>query len=417
MISRIKGTQDFLDLSLFNYIIESAKKQLQLYHFTEIATPILEPLELFRRSLGEYTDVVMKEMFIIQSKDDEEHICLRPEATASTVRAFIENGVQVTPWQVFSWGPMFRYERPQKGRYRQFHQITIEVLGAASITYDVQLIKMLDRYFHETLNLNNYALMINFLGLPADREKFKEALKKFLASGQAAGICELCKIRKEKNIMRIFDCKTASCQVIYQQAPVITDYLSAESAQRWQQLQDQLSLLSISFVHNPFLVRGLDYYNDTVFEFASKNLGAQNAFCAGGRYDGLAAQLGYDKPLPSLGASIGIERLLMLLEPMRASLPLPQQPPLHVVMPLAQQNQTVALFIADLLQAQNFCVDILLDGDSLKSMMRQANRMGAKYALLVGEEEQQTRTVTVKDMLSGAQERIPQTELVNYLKK
>lgn len=417
MILRIKGTQDFLDLSLFNYIIESAKKQLQLYHFTEIATPILEPLELFRRSLGEYTDVVMKEMFIIQSKDDEEHICLRPEATVSTVRAFIENGVQVTPWQVFSWGSMFRYERPQKGRYRQFHQITIEVLGAASITYDVQLIKMLDRYFHETLNLNNYALMINFLGSPADRENFKAALKKFLESGQAAGICELCKIRKEKNIMRIFDCKTASCQVIYKQAPVITDYLSAESAQRWQQLQDQLSLLSISFVHNPFLVRGLDYYNDTVFEFASKNLGAQNAFCAGGRYDGLAAQLGYDKPLPSLGASIGIERLLMLLEPMRASLPLPQQPPLHVVMPLAQQNQTVALFIADLLQAQNFCVDVLLDGDSLKSMMRQANRMGAKYALLVGEEEQQTRTVTVKDMLSGAQERIPQTELVNYLKK
>lgn len=417
MISRIKGTQDFLDLSLFNFIIESAKKQLQLYHFTEIATPILEPLELFKRSLGEYTDVVMKEMFIIQSRDEEEHICLRPEATASTVRAFIENGVQVTPWQVFSWGPMFRYERPQKGRYRQFHQITIEVLGAASIAYDVQLIKMLDRYFHEQLNLNNYALMINFLGSQEDRQKFKAALKKFLESEQATGICELCKIRKEKNIMRIFDCKTPSCQVIYQQAPVITDYLSAESTQRWQQLQDQLALLSISFVHNPFLVRGLDYYNDTVFEFASKNLGAQNAFCAGGRYDGLAAQLGYDKPLPSVGASIGIERLLLLLEPIRAALPLLQPPSLHVVMPLALQNQMVALFIADLLHAQNFCVDVLLDGDSLKSMMRQANRMGAKYALLVGDEEQQTRTVTVKDMVSGAQERISQIDLVNYLKK
>jgi histidyl-tRNA synthetase len=312
---------------------------------------------------------------------------------------------------------MFRYERPQKGRYRQFHQITIENLGAASIAYDVQMIKMLDRYFHEQLNLNNYALMINFLGSPTDRQVFKDELKKFLDSPTATGICELCKVRKEKNIMRIFDCKTPACQVIYQQAPIITDYLSLESAQRWQQLQDQLALLSISFAHNPFLVRGLDYYNDTVFEFASKNLGAQNAFCAGGRYDGLAAQLGYNKPLPSVGASIGIERLLLLLEPMRAGLPIPQSPPLHMVMPLALHNQMVALFIADLLQAQGFCVDVLLEGDSLKSMMRQANRMGAKYALLIGDEEQQTRTVTVKDMLSGTQERISQIELINYLKK
>lgn len=163
MITRVKGTHDFLDLRLFNFIVDHAKEHLTTYGFSEIRMPILEPLDLFKRSLGVYTDVVSKEMFLIQGQPDEQ-ICLRPEVTASTVRAFVENGIQQTPWKVFTWGPMYRHERPQKGRFREFNQIDMEAIGSESIAQDVQLIKMLDRFFHEKLNLNNYALLINFLG-------------------------------------------------------------------------------------------------------------------------------------------------------------------------------------------------------------------------------------------------------------
>ena len=172
MITRVKGTQDFLDLRLYNFIVNEFKKHSALYHFTEMSTPIIEPLDLFKRLLGEYTDVVTKEMFVIEpATESSERICLRPEATASTTRAFLESGIQTTPWKVISVGPMFRHERPQKGRYRQFHQINIEVIGAPEISQDVQLIKMLDRFFHETLQFNHYALLINFLGCMEDRKK------------------------------------------------------------------------------------------------------------------------------------------------------------------------------------------------------------------------------------------------------
>lgn len=417
MISRVKGTQDFLDLSIYNSVIERIKKQLQSYHFTEIATPLLEYIELFKRSLGEHTDVITKEMFLIapHEEHEEETLCLRPEGTASVVRAYLENGIQSKPWKVFSYGPMFRYERPQKGRYRQFHQVTMEVLGSAAIEQDVQLIKMLDRFFHEQLSLNSYALLINFLGCLADRQEYKEKLRIFLDKHQGA-LCNNCQIRKEKNILRIFDCKIASCQEMYTQAPYLTDHLCSACAVTWQALQDQLTLLSISYAHAPTLVRGLDYYNNTVFEFVSDHLGAQRAFCGGGRYDALAQQLGAKELLPAVGAAIGIERLLMLIEHAQ-TLQLPVQPALYVVMPLAQEQRMLALLLADMLQANELCVEIALDNDSLKSMMRYANRLGAKYALILGEEEQKTHTVTMKNMITGEQERIPQTAVVDYINR
>ncbi len=243
MIPRVKGTQDFLDLGLYNFIIDGIKKHLKFYHFTEIATPILEAVDLFSRSLGLYTDVVTKEMFVIAaSTDGEERICLRPEATASTVRAFIEHHVQI-PWKVFSHGPMFRYERPQKGRFRQFHQINIEIIGSTALEQDVQLIKMLDRFFHEQLLLNNYALLLNFLGCFNDRKVYQLLLKDFLEGPKAGDICSACVKRKERNIMRIFDCKNLQCQKIYRLAPYIADYLCKEGAKKWHQGQNQMSLL------------------------------------------------------------------------------------------------------------------------------------------------------------------------------
>lgn len=414
MFSRVKGTQDFLDLTLFNFIIDSVKHHVSRYHFNEIATPILEPTDLFKRSLGLQTDVVTKEMFVIKGHDD---ICLRPEATASIVRAFIENNIQQVPWKVFLYGPMFRHERPQKGRYRQFHQINFEVIGAQSIAHDVSLIAMLDRFFHERLTLNNYALLLNFLGCFDDRKAYRVMLKEFLESSEAQGLCELCNERKEKNILRIFDCKNGNCQAIYRKAPLLVDNLCETCNAEWQQLQEQLELLSVSFSYSPTLVRGLDYYNKTVFEFVSENLGAQQAFCGGGRYDQLVGQIGGGADQPSVGAAIGIERLMLLLDPIRSTLPLPMKSALHVVIPLSEKQQTLALLLADTIQAHTLTVDVLLDGGSVKSMLRKAHKMGALYCLLLGEDEQRTHEVTIKNMMTGDEVRVPQAQAVSYLKK
>lgn len=415
MIPRVKGTQDFLDLSLYNFIIKQARDHLTLYHFAEIATPLLEPLELFKRALGTYTDVVSKEMFLITpAPGSKDQICLRPEATASTTRAFLEHRVQATPWKVFSHGPMFRYERPQKGRYRQFHQINIEAISIDSVAHDAQLLAMLERFFHDRLQLNNYALLINTLGCANDRIAYQTILKKFLNSDQARNICTTCLVRKDNNMLRIFDCKNTECQEIYKNAPVTSDYLCTTCTNEWQQLREQLTILSVSHAHDPRLVRGLDYYNKTVFEFVSDNLGAQNTFCGGGRYE-LATQFGAKEPIPSLGAAIGIERLMLLLEPMRDQLPISKLPALHIIMPLSAQQQSLALLLADTLLANNLCVDVLLDGGSVKNMMRKANKMGAATALILGDEEQEGRTVMVKDMITGSQEAVAQIDLAAYL--
>ncbi len=424
MISRVKGTQDFLDLTLYDYLIDQVHSHLALYNFSHVDTPILEPLELFQRSLGEYTDVVSKEMFVIESRRDQdtaekqsERICLRPEATASIARAFVENGVQTTPWKVFTYGPMFRYERPQKGRYREFHQVSIEVIGSSSVSQDAQLIKMLDSLFSSKFKLNNYALLINFIGCFEDRKAYLNVLKDFLNSPEAGGICAQCQVRKENNVLRIFDCKVATCQIIYRNAPFIADNMCAICTGEWMQLKEQLSLLSVNFAYVPTLVRGLDYYNKTVFEFSSDNLGAQNAFCGGGRYDQLIGQIGGREDQPSIGAAIGVERLLLLLEQNQDKLHLPQKPVLEVIMPFSAGQHMLALLLADELQANGIGTEVLLEGDSIKSMMRKANKLGAAHAIMIGEDEVKNKTVAVKNMMTGEQVTLPQIELVGYLKK
>jgi histidyl-tRNA synthetase len=413
-IARVKGTQDFIDQKLWSYIVESFKDHAALYHYEPIATPILEHVELFKRTLGTYTDVVSKEMFLISSGDKDDALCLRPELTAPTMRAFLEHQ-PLTPWKVYSIGPMFRYERPQKGRFRQFHQINLEVIGSSSISQDALMITLLDRFFHEKLNINSYALQLNFLGSYEDRERYIGILKEWV--NKQSGLCQTCLVRKDKNILRIFDCKNPECQKIYLQAPTMIEHLSEESQKEWQRLQDELSLLSITFSINPRLVRGLDYYNKTVFEFSSDQLGAQNAFCGGGRYDRLANELGSKQEVPSLGAAIGMERLMLILEQQMDKLQLPQQKPLFVLMPLSQAQNPLALLVADSLHAAGLTVDALLDGDSLKSMMRRANKMGAAYALILGEEEQHNKTVLVKNMMTGDQQQVNQVDLASYLRR
>lgn len=413
MIQRAKGTQDFLDLELYNFLQETTRTHLANYAFTQIATPIIEPVELFKRSLGLHTDVASKEMYYATTGQEtgEPTLCLRPEATASTMRAYFNNKVQQQPWKVFSSGPMFRHERPQKGRYRQFHQTTIELLGAESVAYDAELIAMLERLFSDTLELD-YALMINYLGSPQDRENYKTVLAQFLDNlpHVPAKIAEL----QNKNILRIFDLKDPECQKVLAQAPHITDHLSEESQAEWQQLQTYLDLLNVSYTCNPRLVRGLDYYNNTVFEFVSNDLGAQNAFCGGGRYDYLSQTLGEKHALPALGAAFGIDRILLMLEQQQKG-QIPAQKPVHVVVPCSAKQTALALLLADELRAHNLCCDVLLDEASIKSKMRKANKLGACYVLLLGDEEQQNNFVTVKNMTQGTEEQVSQSKIAHHL--
>ena len=414
MFNRVKGTQDFLDLTLFNFFISSIKKHLGNYNFTEIKTPILEPTELFKRSLGTDTDVVTKEMYTVNTGPDSESICLRPEDTAAIVRAFVNNGIQQTPWKVFEWGPMFRHERPQKGRYREFYQVSIEIIGSNSVSQDAHFIKMLDRLFTEVLAIDSAALLINFLGCAQDRSNFKVIIKEFLESIEH-GICATCTERKGKNVMRVYDCKNPVCQDLYQQAPAIADYLCADCTHEWTTLKHTLEALSVSYSYAPRLVRGLDYYGKVVFEFVSLALGAQNAFCGGGRYNQLVKDVGSKEDQPSIGAAIGIERVLLILETQKDKLNFTRALPLHVIVPFGTEQHALALLLADELQASHMRTDILLEGESLKSMMRTANKLEAQYVLLIGPDEQAQRVVTVKNMVSGTEERIAHADLVRYL--
>lgn len=414
MIPRVKGTQDYIKMDLYNLIIEKIKIELALYNFTEIATPIIEPVSLFIRSLGEHTDVVSKEMFIIQSRNEEkEQICLRPEMTASTMRAFLQNNITQFPWHVFSHGPLFRYERPQKGRYRQFHQVNIESIGTDSISYDIQLILLLDRFFHERLAINNYVLQLNFLGCTTDRERYHNELYTFVKQQGPTSLCNTCITRAQTNLLRIFDCKQEACQTVYNVAPKITDHLCNDCQSDWEQLQNSLHMLSVSYICNPKLVRGLDYYNKTVFEFISNALGAQNAFCGGGRYNQLATQLGAKQDIPAIGAALGIERVILLLEQQQTAT---DQRSFSVIIPFGPAQHALALLLADELHAGNICVDAFFDG-TMKQKMRQANAQGAAYVLLIGEDEQNENKVTVKNLQTGDQEKIDIIRVKEYLEK
>jgi histidyl-tRNA synthetase len=227
MIPRVKGTHDMLDMTLLDYFLSVAKTHLERYAFSHIATPLLEHTELFKRSLGLETDVVSKEMFTICATNSSESLCLRPEATASIMRAFLEAGQLPQPWKVYLIGPMFRHERPQKGRFRQFHQISCEMIGTDSPAQDVLFIAMVDRLFQKKLQIKHYALLLNFLGCPTDRAAFREILYAFLTLNTAV-LCQNCQVRKEHNIMRVFDCKNEQCQELYTTAPQIADNLCRE---------------------------------------------------------------------------------------------------------------------------------------------------------------------------------------------
>ena len=416
MIERVRGTRDILDTQLFNFAVKTAFDHLSLYNYQHIMTPIIEPVELFKRSLGTETDVVSKEMFLVHSSAQEssEQICLRPEATASTVRAFVQSGIQSVPWKVFSYGPMFRYERPQKGRYRQFYQFNIECIGSNATTDDVLLISLLDTLFSQKFKLKNYALHINFLGNKQERATFTNALKTFLTDAVDA-LCATCVKRKDTNPLRVLDCKDKGCQKLFKNAPQLADFFEKESQTEWKRIQQELNALSVSYTINTHLVRGLDYYNNIVFEFVSSDLGSQSAFCGGGRYNFLVSQISGKEDQPSIGAAIGLDRLLLLLE-QQENLCLTQQPPLHVIIPFSQEQEPLCLHVSQQLIEEGLATELLCYG-SLKKMMKRANKMGAHYTIIIGPEEQQAGTAVVKNMQLGKEETLQLTDLPKFLKQ
>ncbi len=416
MFQRVKGTTDnFFEKTYWNGVIKKIISHLKKYNFQEIDIPLIEHTALFERGLGVETDVISKQMFLIANKSDDQ-ICLRPEATAGTMRAFIENQNNIKlPCRVFTYGSMFRYERPQKGRLREFHQMNLEVIGANSILQDAHLIKMLQVLFMEVLNIQDIVLKINFLGQSEDRVKYSQSLIATLTPLKDK-LCEVCAVRLDKNPLRILDCKSTTCQELAKNAPKLHNFFSDETKQEFQLLLDTLQELAVTFMVDDQLVRGLDYYNKTVFEFTSVNLGAQNTFCGGGRYDGLAEQLGSKTEIPALGCAIGIERLLMILEDKKEQLK-ESSAPLTCIIPMDEAQNKLALHLADHLVSQGLTIEILVDDQKIKNKMKKASDLKASFALIIGEDEQKNNSVMIKNMIKGTQEIVLQNQVAAYLKK
>lgn len=379
--------------------LESVLRELaQAYAFRNVRTPIVEPTGLFVRSLGEVTDIVEKEMYAFEDKLNGEALTLRPEATASVVRAAIEhNLVYDGPKRLYYMGPMFRHERPQRGRYRQFHQFGLEALGFAGPDVDAELILFACDLW-QRLGLRDIELQINSLGQPAERAQHRAALIAYLSAHEDL-LDEDAKRRLHANPLRILDTKNPAMQALVDGAPRLMDYLGAESLAHFEGLRAILDANGVPYTINPRLVRGMDYYNLSVFEFVTTQLGAQGTVCAGGRYDGLFAQIG-GKPTPAVGWALGMERLLELLKE-QGQLPDAAAPDCFVVVPDVQHAALVAQACRQLRQA-GARVHMHAGGadgqGSMKSQFKRANASGARWAVVCGEQELALRQVAIKDL-------------------
>ena len=404
----VRGTRDILpdEMRRHRAVIETARELAERYGYLQMATPVFEFTDVFRRTLGETSDIVTKEMYTFAMKEGEE-ITLRPEATAGIARAFISGGLtQQLPLKVFYTGPMFRHERPQKGRQRQFHQIDVEVLGVAEPLGDIEIIA-LGAHILEALGvLGRTTLELNTLGDPESRRAYRAALVEYF-SAHKDRLSEDSLARLTRNPLRILDSKDRGDREVVAGAPLFGDYLNEASGAYFDAVKTGLDALGIRYQHNPRLVRGLDYYTHTAFEFTTTELGAQGAVLAGGRYDGLIKTMG-GPPTPGTGWAAGIERLAMLLE----SEPAPPRP--IVVIPVGDEAQSTALTLTDRLRRAGFAVDLGYSG-GLSKRMKRANKLGARAALLLGEDELAQNAATVRDLESGEQELIPLDALTERL--
>jgi histidyl-tRNA synthetase len=404
-LQAVRGMNDVLpeQSAAWQQLERVARELFAQYGYREIRLPLLERTELFKRSIGEFTDIVEKEMYTFEDRGGDS-LTLRPEATAGIVRAAISNGLLHNQRQkVWCMGPMFRYERPQKGRYRQFHQIDVEALGFPGPDVDAELILMTARLWRR-LGLRNVTLNVNSLGTPQSRAAYREILVGYLR-GRESELDEDSRRRLGGNPLRILDSKNPAMAALIAAAPVITDHLDAESAAHFDALRGQLQANGVEFVVNPRLVRGLDYYSRTVFEWVTTDLGSQDAVCSGGRYDGLVAQLG-GEPTPAIGWALGEERIVELMR-LQGLVSGEGQPDVYLVLAGARAEQ-VGLRLAEGLRdaSPTLRLETNCGGGSFKSQLRRADKSGARLAIIVGDDEAVRGVATLKPLRTDEPQRV-----------
>ena len=410
-----KGTQDILpeDISKWYYIEDTIRETLNKYGYKEIRTPLFEYTDLFVRGIGESTDIVTKEMFTFPDRKGRS-LTLRPEGTAPVVRAYLENSMGRTSKviKLFYLGPMFRCEKPQAGRFRQFNQFGIEIIGTKSPAADAEvIITVLDVY--KKLGLRNLEILINSVGCKKCRAGYVQKLKKYLKNKKDF-LCSECKERYDKNPLRVLDCKKDSCRRTIEKAPVITENLCQECESHFAQVKTYLDDQKIIFHENPRLVRGLDYYTKTAFEIISGELGAQNAIGGGGRYDDLVEELG-GKSTPAVGFAAGIERMIITINQQKVEWPAEKGLDVFVAK-VDEKNKDTAFRLLQKMRNAGLSADMDYSEGSLKSQMRIANKIGAKFTIIVGEEELSKNMVILRNMQTKEQKEVKIDNLINKLR-
>ena len=412
MINIPKGTKDVLpqDSYKWQYVEGVAREVASLFNIKEIRTPVFEHTELFQRGVGDTTDIVTKEMYTFKDKGDRS-ITLKPEGTAGVARSFLENGMGngVLPAKMYYIIPAFRYERPQAGRLREFHQFCVEVYGSASGQTDAEVI-LTAATLLKKLGLQ-IKLYINSIGCPTCRAAYNKALKDFFAP-HLDELCGDCKTRFEKNPLRLLDCKEENCKKINADAPKILDYLCEDCGAHFEEVKECLTLSGVEYEINPRIVRGLDYYTRTVFEFVSTSIGAQGTVCGGGRYDGLIEQLG-GKPTPGVGYAAGIERLLMVMEQTGVEIPAAPVPTVYIA-GMDADCRKKAFALAAALRENGVNAEIDLMERSVKAQFKYADKIGAKYVVVIGGNELAEGKANVKCMANGESEAVAFDDMVAY---
>lgn len=408
----LKGMQDILppDIYLWQDVEAAARDIFRVFGFQEIRPPVMESTQVFSRSIGESTDIVEKEMYTFTDRGGRS-VTLRPEGTASVVRCYVENHLYniPSPQKFYYTGPMFRYERPQSGRFRQFHQIGAEAFGDPHPRMDAEVISMLVRFLSR-IGLEGVAVQVNSIGCGQCRPAYREALLGFL-SGKREQLCEDCNRRFQRNPLRILDCKARSCIGIRNGAPRITDHLCDDCKAHFAELQALLHSLTVPFIINPEMVRGLDYYTRTTFEVTSVNLGAQNAVAAGGRYDGLVQEFG-GPATPAIGFAVGMERMIELIKRVRTE---KAPSPDAFIAVLGDTAARESLVLAGGLRERGLWVEMGEAGSSLKSQMRRADRLSARYVFMFGENEMRSGKITWKNLSDATQGEAAISELPGFL--
>lgn len=400
-----KGTQDLLPPKSWNWetVEDVMRSEAAIHGFGEVRTPVFEHTELFLRSVGDTTDVVEKQMYTFNDKGGRS-ITLRPEGTAGAVRAMLEHALynDGLPVKLYYLTSCYRYEKPQAGRLREFHQFGVEMFGAEAPVADAEVICLAKSIF-DRLGVKNLTLELNSIGCPTCRAKFHEALKQYF-EGYKDELCETCLSRLERNPMRILDCKSPVCSKIAEGAPHILDYLCDDCKAHFEGVQSYLTAAGVEFVINPTIVRGLDYYNRTVFEFVSNDLGAQSTVCGGGRYDGLTEQMG-GKSMAGLGFGLGMERLMLVLEAQKVELPAPPACEVYIAS-MGEAASKEAFRLVTELQRCGIMAACDLCSRGLKAQMKYANKIGAAFTIVLGDDELANKKAKMKNMKTGEEKPI-----------